>query len=508
MLSVVLAFMLGAVTAQPSPGRRISITEIITNTQAAQKSYEALNQVQFTADAQQQYDSSGMTEDESPISQSTLLHLADQCKTPSIHKKVEDHVFMGLFENINDGCTQVQDIWSKIPTITNQDHLDELINNISYAIQNKTFNESVKYGIPEDVIITITTWLEDGLEAFHPDLPYDVGYHIYRWLLQRKFDDNDYFTDKCDFVNNDPVDIFTNIEPTLSPVRDCVTSEVVHYNKYQVGIPKLNCTKILNKNFVIALEFQIQLSFILGVNGGIGIGVELKSIAEGELFWQVGGGLSLFIGFNIGVGIPYVNDLKYLNGGTIKIGGGIVLGIMIEAHAVFNEKFSFVGYELDFGLGINSAININLEFIYRKNIKQFMVNMTKICQSKTLPPQATLRPANHPTLRPNSHPTHKPVKVPTRDPSHPTPSPSHPTFRPPENKEADQTDKGDYKHGHKDGHKHGSHERHARSYSVDGSHNKRSGSRSSSSSVDGQRHHGGHSHDGKHHGHHGHSKGN
>ena len=31
----------------------------------------------------------------------------------------------------------------------------------------------------------------------------------------------------------------------------------------------------------LALEFNIQLSFILGVNAGIGIGVELKQIAQG-----------------------------------------------------------------------------------------------------------------------------------------------------------------------------------------------------------------------------------
>ena len=153
MLAVVLTVILAAITTQ---GRKISIIDILTNTQQSQQSHGDLDQANFASNAQEQYKLSGMDTGESPISQSTMMHIANECKTPSIHKQVEDHVFMALFENINTGCTQVQDIWDQIPSITDEQHLNEIINNISYAITNKSFNESVKYGIHEDVIITIS----------------------------------------------------------------------------------------------------------------------------------------------------------------------------------------------------------------------------------------------------------------------------------------------------------------------------------------------------------------
>ena len=58
---------------------------------------------------------------------------------------------MALFENINAGCTQVQNIWDQIPTIKDEQQ------NVSYAMTNETFNESVEYDIPDDVIMTIST---------------------------------------------------------------------------------------------------------------------------------------------------------------------------------------------------------------------------------------------------------------------------------------------------------------------------------------------------------------
>eukprot|EP00484_Ammonia_sp_Unknown_P016803 CAMPEP_0197043486 /NCGR_PEP_ID=MMETSP1384-20130603/19722_1 /TAXON_ID=29189 /ORGANISM="Ammonia sp." /LENGTH=443 /DNA_ID=CAMNT_0042474793 /DNA_START=28 /DNA_END=1359 /DNA_ORIENTATION=- len=436
-LSLLLATAFGKdAISSTSTARRISVVEIIPRTQQSQQSFTNhihADKPGFYTKSAAEYASS-TSPNPSNIAPSTLQSIATQCSSPELHERVEDHVFMALFDGITTGCSHIQSIWHQIPTALNDAHYNNLLTNLSHTISHRIFRQSEFYGIPEAVIKNISLWLEPELADIHEDLPFDIAYHVYRWLLARKYSDFAYFDTRCDFQHSDPFSTFGDIEATLSEIPDCLDANIP-----AAGIPKLNCSTVnhWHKTFVLALEFNVQISIILGINGGIGVGAQLKTIALAEFYWKAGGGLSLFVGFELGIEIPYVAQIEYLNGGTIKVGAGLQLVMAVGGFAMFNEQFDYIGYGLDVGMGVAAPpIVIDVEYIERKSIKEKYVNLTKICQSKTVRPSLhpTFRPDQHPTLRPNQHPTHKPIAVPSRQPSHPTRSPNHPTLRPPQKK--------------------------------------------------------------------------